>query len=62
MMKDFGWSSATVTSGNAVAKLVVGILFGFITGYLIDKYGPRRMLMAGTLLGGLSLFGLGSLN
>jgi MFS family permease len=62
MMKDFGWSSATVTSGNAVAKLVVGILFGFITGYLIDKYGPRRMLMAGALLGGLSLFGLGSLN
>jgi MFS family permease len=61
MMKDFGWSSATVTSGNAVAKLVVGILFGFITGYLIDKYGPRRMLMAGAVLGGISLFGLGSL-
>ena len=61
MMKDFGWSSATVTSGNAVAKLSVGILFGFITGYLIDKYGPRRMLMVGAVVGGFSLFGLGSM-
>ena len=62
MMKEFQWDSATVTSGNAVAKLVIGILFGFITGYLIDKYGPRRMLMAGALVGGFSLFGLGSLS
>lgn len=62
MMKDFGWSSATVTSGNAVAKLVVGVLFGFITGYLIDKYGPRRLLMIGALIGGLSLIGLGNMS
>jgi MFS family permease len=60
MMKDFGWASATVTSGNAVAKLVIGILFGFIAGYLIDKYGPKRLLMIGALMGGLSLIGLGS--
>lgn len=62
MMKEFHWDSATVTSGNAVAKLVIGILFGFIVGSLIDKYGPRRMLMAGALVGGFSLIGLGSIS
>ena len=59
MMKEFGWSRTVVTSGNAVAKLLVGPLFGFIAGYLIDKYGPRLMLMAGALMGGIALIGLG---
>lgn len=59
MMKDFGWSRTVVTSGNAVAKMLVGPLFGFIAGYLIDRYGPRLMLMAGALMGGIALIGLG---
>ena len=59
MMKEFGWSRTVVTSGNAFAKLLVGPLFGFIAGYLIDRYGPRMMLMAGALMGGFALIGLG---
>lgn len=59
MMKEFGWSRTIVTSGNALAKLLVGPLFGFIAGYLIDRYGPRMMLMAGALMGGFALIGLG---
>ena len=62
MMKEFGWSRTVVTSGNAVAKLLVGPLFGFIAGYLIDRYGPRLMLMAGALMGGIALIGLGFTN
>jgi MFS family permease len=58
MVKEFGWSRATVTSGNAIGKLVVGPLFGFIAGWLIDKYGPRRLMMAGALLMGTALIGL----
>ncbi len=59
MTKEFGWSRTVVTSGNALAKFLVGPLFGFIAGYLIDRYGPRMMLMAGALMGGIALIGLG---
>jgi hypothetical protein len=32
MVRDFGWTRAEVTSGNAISKLVVGPLFGFLAG------------------------------
>jgi MFS family permease len=56
--KEFGWSRTTVTSGNALGKLLVGPLFGFMAGWLIDKYGPRRLMMAGVLMMGVALVGL----
>jgi MFS family permease len=53
------WMVRTViTSGNALGKLLVGPLFGFIAGWLIDKYGPRRLMMAGVLMMGTALIGL----
>ncbi len=58
MIKEHGWSRTIVTSGNAVAKLIVGPLFGFIAGWLIDKYGPRRLMMSGALMMGTALIGL----
>ena len=58
MMKEFGWSRTVVTSGNAMSKLLIAPLFGFIAGWLIDKYGPKRMLMAGAIMGGAALIGL----
>jgi MFS family permease len=60
--KEFGWSRTVVTSGNALGKLLVAPLFGFIAGWLIDKYGPRKMLMAGALLTGTALIGLSLMN
>lgn len=62
MIEKFGWSRATVTSGNAIGKLIVGPVFGFLAGFIIDKYGPRRMMMVGAIMGGLSLVGLGFIN
>ena len=59
MTKDFGWSRTTVTSGNALGKLLIGPLFGFIAGWMIDRYGPRRMMLSGSLLMGVALIGLG---
>jgi len=56
--KEYGWSRTVVTSGNAMGKLLVGPLFGFIAGWLIDKYGPRRLMMAGILMMGIALIGL----
>ena len=61
-IKEFGWSRATVTSGNALGKLLVAPLFGFIAGWIIDRYGPKKMLIAGALMTGVALAGLGSMN
>jgi MFS family permease len=57
-MKEFGWSRTLVTSGNALGKLLVAPLFGFVAGWLIDRYGPRRMLMAGALMTGSAMIAL----
>lgn len=57
-IKDFGWSRATVTSGNALGKLLVAPLFGFIAGWLIDKYGPKRLMVTGIILTAAALLGL----
>jgi MFS family permease len=59
-VKGFGWSRATVTSGNAFAKILVG-LFGFIAGWLINRFGPRRLMISGILMGGLALVALSAL-
>ena len=58
MVRDFGWSRAQVTSGNALSKLVVGPLFGFLAGWTIDRFGPRRLMLAGIVMAGLALVGL----
>lgn len=57
-IEEFGWTRTIVTSGNALGKLLVAPLFGFIAGWIIDRYGPRRMMMAGALMAGAALIGL----
>jgi MFS family permease len=58
MIKEYGWSRTIVTSGNALGKLIVGPLFGFVAGWMIDKYGPRKMMMSGAFMAGTALIGL----
>ena len=62
MVRDFGWSRAQVTSGNALSKLVVGPLFGFAAGWFVDRFGPRRLMIVGILMAGTALIGLGSIH
>lgn len=62
MVNQFGWTRAQVTSGNALSKLVVGPVFGFIAGWMVDRFGPRRLMMAGILMAGIALIGLGSIS
>jgi MFS family permease len=62
MVQQFGWTRAQVTSGNAISKLVIGPAFGFIAGWIIDRFGPRRVMMAGILMAGVALVGLGSIS
>ncbi len=58
MMQEHGWSRTEITSGNAVGKLIVAPLFGFFAGWLIDRYGPRQLMMTGGLMLAIGLVGI----
>ena len=62
MVREFGWSRTMVTSGNALSKLVVGPVFGFGAGWIVDRFGPRRLMLAGILMAGGALMGLGAMS
>ena len=62
MVTQFGWTRSQVTSGNALSKLVVGPAFGFAAGWMVDRFGPRRLMLAGILMAGVALYGLGSVS
>lgn len=60
MVRQFGWTRAQVTSGNALSKIVIGPVFGYAAGWLVDRFGPRKLMIAGILMAGVALLGLGS--
>jgi sugar phosphate permease len=60
MVRELGWSRTMVTSGNAISKLIVGPLFGFAAGWIVDRFGPRRLMMVGIVMAGGALIGLGA--
>jgi len=62
MVHDFGWTRTQVNSGNALSKLVVGPLFGFFAGWIVDRFGPRRLMLVGIAMAGVALIGLGNMN
>jgi sugar phosphate permease len=58
-VRDLGWTRQQVTSGNAYSKLLVGPLFGLLAGMMVDRFGPRRLMLVGILVAGAALVGLG---
>jgi len=62
IMEERGWSRTQITSGNAVGKLIVAPLFGFFAGWLIDKYGPRSLMMTGALMLAIAFIGIAFTN
>ena len=57
-VQELGWTRQQVTSGNAYSKIIVAVLFGFIAGRLVDRIGPRRLMLAGIVMAGSALVGL----
>jgi sugar phosphate permease len=57
-VKELGWSRQEVTSGNAYSKIAVALLFGFLAGRLVDRFGPRKLMLGGIVMAGGALVGL----
>ena len=57
--KEFGWSRTEITSAHMISAVAI-ILFAPFVGYLVDRFGPRRLGIVAVIAVGcaLSLFGL----
>lgn len=57
LQAEFGWSNSVLSFAFALTRMESGIL-GPLQGWLADRFGPRSVLVLGTLLfgGGLMLF------
>ena len=58
---DFGWSYAQVSLAGSMRGLEMG-LFAPIVGFLVDRWGPRRLVFTGAALVGLGLLLLSRIN
>src|SRR5947207_15887890 len=57
-VRELHWTRRQVTLGNTIGKVLVGPLFGFAVGWLIDRIGPRRPMIVGVLLAAVALVGI----
>ncbi|WP_293883236.1 MFS transporter [Sphingomonas sp.] len=61
MTAEFGWSRTTFSSVVALAALA-NIIILPIAGYLVDRFGPRRVIAIGAVLGGIAYASLALAN
>ena len=62
---DFGWRRDQIQLGNTLSKIIVGPLFGFLAGWALEKFGPRRVMLSGSVFAATALVGfsiMGSLS
>ncbi len=54
LVREFGWSYAQVSLAASLRGLEMGI-FAPLVGFLVDRYGSRKLVFSGTLFVGLGL-------
>jgi MFS family permease len=56
MRKELGWSAAALGAGQSIKSAESGLLSP-VSGYLVDRFGPRRLAFTGVIVlsGGLAL-------
>ena len=57
-VRDYGWSPATLSVGPVLFHLCAGMAGGWV-GRIVDRQGPRLVLIAGAVLIGLGMIGFG---
>jgi MFS family permease len=55
LQEEFGWSMTVISAAFALTRLESGLL-GPLQGWLVDRFGPRPILLIGTGLFGLGFF------
>ena len=55
MTNEFGWTKAALATPRAVTQ-IEGAVVGPLEGFLIDRFGPRRVVAAGLFIMGLGFF------
>ena len=61
IVQTFGWSRAIVSGAFGLQRLE-GSIVAPIEGFLVDKYGPRKMVLAGAFIMGASIMYLSIVN
>ncbi len=51
---DFGWSRAVISTAASLGALTM-LIMGPVQGWLADRYGPGRMMLAGLMIGAVGL-------
>jgi len=54
---EFGWKRADIQFGNTLSKIIAGPLLGFFVGWLVDRRGPRGVMIAGAIFAAIALLG-----
>jgi MFS family permease len=55
LLREFGWSRSLVSGAFSTFVMVHGLL-GPVIGWLLRRFGPRRLIMAGAALMGVAMF------
>ena len=61
LIKEFGWSRATISGAASLGFLVHGV-FSIVLGNLNDRFGPRLIMSACGIFLGLGFFLMGTIN
>ena len=57
----FGWGRSAISAAASLRQVETGVL-GPAVGLLVDRFSPRKLIVAGAVICGLGLIGLGMVN